>query len=349
MAQYVKCATLRNTAHLPSLRYVLILIQKFIYSNLPHSGYVAAREVLIMKILRTRKPYSFLAATLATALLSTPGSVARAQSETVVAIDSTDREALNSPLVVSIASGRFKVVGRSYQVRAISQGEEAGSVAATRPYYIFPLNSARGQAGRVIKATLTFKHPDGSMSGPDDDEALDPTETMTFYPIDRFSTQELRDLREPWVPGTQQPATPTQAQLDDLGLIFDDLGDGPSYGTLTASPADNGTTQTVSLNSSAVRALNQAIANRDADFKIGGDLSSGRRPGEGHARGVQERIFRGADDSGGAGFPEIRLTLTFSDAPAPAPLLGLGLIGPALLGLGLGGLGVASRRRKKRA
>lgn len=271
------------------------------------------------------------------ALTSTP---AQAQTNTVE-IESSDREAVNNPDLVDLLSSRFKVVGRSYQVRAVSGGAETGSVSATRPYYAFPLAQAQGQSKPVVRATLTFDHPEISMSGPDGDEAIDPTETMAFFSIDNVSLQELRDL-----PG---PSNSNQADINLAKRIFDDLADGTRYGYLTASPANNGQFQTITLNSDALEAINAALAAGNSDFLIGGTLASGRLPGDALPRGVQERIFRGADDSGGANFPDIKLTLTFGDQapePASAPVLG-GLFGLSLLGTGLGGVGLAARRRKR--
>lgn len=262
----------------------------------------------------------------------------QAQATTVV-IESTEREAINDPELVDLLSNRFKVVGRSYQVRAVNGGTERGSVSTTRPVYAFPLSSAQGQSKKVLSATLTFLHPEISISGPDGDEAIDPTETMTFKSIEKFTVSDLNSL-----PG------PSNSNPGDLALckrIFDDLGDGLSYGTLTASKDNNGKEQTVSLNVNAIRELNKAIAAGDDNFIIGGTLTSGREPGNGLPRGVQERIFRGSDDSGGFGYPEIKLTLTFDDPPPPVPALG-GIFGLSLLGTGLGGVGLAARRRKRK-
>lgn len=276
----------------------------------------------------------------AAALLTTP---AQAQSNLVqVEIDSTDREAVNNPELADLLSNRFKVVGRSYQVRNVNGGKERGSVAATRPYYAFPLAQAQGQTKPVVAATLTFDHPEISMSGENGDEAVDASETMGFFSVDRVSLDDLREL-----PGA---SSSNQELIDLCTEIFNDLGDGTGYGTLTASKSNNGRFQTIALNANALAAINSAIADGDGHFLIGGSLLSGRSPGNGLPRGVQERIFRGADDSGGAGFPEIKLTLSFGDqapAPAPAPALG-GIFGLSLLGTGLGGVGLAARRRKRK-
>lgn len=288
-----------------------------------------------MTIVARKLKSSLLLAFGCLALSSAP---AQAQSSTVE-LDSTHREAVNNPDLVDLLSKRFKVVGRSYQVRAVNGGVARGSVSATRPVYGFSLDQAQGQNGKVVSATLTFKHPEISIFGPDGDEALDPTERMAFNSVEDFSLQELDNL-----PG------PSSTDPTDIALckrIFDDLGDGVRYGYLKASTANNGKFQTVRLNSDAVNALNAAIDSGKQEFSIGGTLISGRKPGNGLPRGVQERIFRGADDSSGAGYPEIKLTLTFAQEAPPAPALG-GIFGLSLLGTGLGGVGLAARRRKRK-
>lgn len=300
-----------------------------------------------MKSLKLPKQLLSTSVLLATALSLGIPDTALAQAGADLVIESEDREAVNAPEAVPFLSNRFKVVGRSYQCRTINDGKERGSVPGTRPYYSFPLAQLRGPSGgSVSAATLTFLHPQISFFGPENDEAVDSSETMTFFPVERFDVDGLRAL-----PGRPAafPGLATQAELSQLQAIFDDLGDGTPLGTLTATTANNGKLQTISLNSAGVRALNAAINNPDqSHFIVGADLTSGRGPGEGLPRGFQERIFRGADDSGGAGYPEIKLGITFGEPPAPAPAISGGILGLGLLGTGLGGLGVAGLRRRKR-
>lgn len=294
--------------------------------------------------MRTRR---FILSTIIAASFSVAASAslsAQAQENevTVVELESETREAINNPDLVQFLSGRFKVVGRSYQVRAVNGGVARGSVSATRPVYSFLLNGAAGQGSEVVQASLTFQHPEISIFGPDGDEALDASETMAFFSVEETTSSDINRL-----PG------PSNSVASDIALatkIFDDLGDGTEYGTLTASKAQNGTTQTVFLNAQAVAAINAAISNGQQEFLIGGSLTSGRTPGNGLPQGVQERIFRGADDSGDFGYPEIKLRLSFGGPlpkPAPAPALG-GVLGLSLLGTGLGGAGIFGMRRRRK-
>lgn len=279
-----------------------------------------------------------LAIGLGTGLPTMPTALAQQGTRTVV-INHSDREALNAPDAVSLASNQFRVVGSSYQVRAVSNGQ--ASLPATRPFFIFPLGSAG--RGTVVSAKLRFEHPQISYV-----DSPDPTETMTFFSIDRFSNNELRAVQTPLRPGTSTPATPfSRADLDNLGAVFDDLGDGTIYGTLTSSAADNGTFQTATLNANARQAISAALAAGRSEFALGGDLTSRNTSSNPHPRGTQERIFRGADGSGSNPPAPTQLILEIRDGgAAPAPVLGGGLFGVAMLGTGLAGLGLGRRRRR---
>lgn len=262
---------------------------------------------------------------------------ALAQSQVEIDIDSSDRESVNNPDILDFVENRFKIVGGSYQVRAVNGTSQQGAVQASRPYFAFPLSGARGQSKPLVGATLTFDHPTNSVSGTDD-----PTETMALFAVEDVSLQDLRRL-----PG---PATSSASDLALARRIFDDLGSGNRFGYLTASAQNNGKLQTIRLNSNAVKAISDAIAAGESDFIIGGALASGRLPGDTMTRGKVERIFQGSDTSAGADFPPTKLTLIFADEPlepAAAPVLG-GLFGLGLLGTGLGGVGLAARRRKRK-
>lgn len=304
---------------------------------------------MIFKTLQKHARFSALALT--GALLLPVAPLAQAQSNSEVVLESVDRESVNNPKILSFVANRFKIVGNSYLVRTVSAGPAAGSVPASRPYYTFKIEDAGGQQKPLVKATLTFFHSTTSVDPVSAATGIeDSSETMTFYSVDNFKANQLRDLREPLKPGTEVPATPfSQAALDNLGAIFADLGDGTVYGTLTASTANNGKFQTITLNEDAIRDLRRALDNGDKNFVIGGDLTSRRAPGNGLRRGVQERIFRAGDNTGETPTPQIKLTLTFGDeeAPSVAPALG-GLFGLGFLGTGLGGVGLLGLRRRKR-
>lgn len=279
---------------------------------------------------------------LAIGCLTFTATSAHAQDDVVqVEIESTQREAINNPDLLQFLNRQFKVPGRSYQVRDLNRGPDQDTIAATRPVFVFPMGQAQGQSNKtVVAATLTFLHPQNSFSGKNGNPPPDDAETMEFKSVDNFTADELIAL-----PGD---ATSSARDLELAQRIFDDLGDGRGYGRLTASSANNGQTQTISLNASALSALNLAIATGKQDFIIGGTLITGRKAGSGLTQGTVERIFRGSDDSAGAGFPEIKLTLSFAEPDVPAPALG-GVFGLSMLATGLGGVGLATRRRKRKS
>lgn len=220
-------------------------------------------------------------------------------------IDHSDRDAVNRSLIVPIASDRFTIGNGSHQVRAVSAGD--ASIPATRSYYTFPLQSATGVSGRVVRAKISFFHPSRSFDSPQS------SETVSLFAVDCFTPQQLQKLKTP--ARGNPPREFTAAELNHLDAIFDDLGNGALYGEMTVTPAINGTWQEVVLNEDALCRINDALSRGAQAFSIGGDLTSPNTVAGLVPRGTQERIFRG---SGGADSQPTRLQLVFDDSlPAP--------------------------------
>lgn len=279
-----------------------------------------------------------LAAGLCGALASLFLAGAQAQAQSTIVINHSDREAVNNPEYLGNLSGRFKVVGGSYQARAWTNLDGLQD-AATRPYFIFPLGSI--PSGTTIsEIKLRIFHPTRSYDSPD------PTEDLTFFSIDRATVSQLRALKEPTLPNGD-PDTPSASQLAELGRIFKDLGDGTNYGKLVGSPAKNGKYQTVTLNQNAVDDLNRAIREGKSEFALGGDITSIIKGQVFPQIGQTQRIFKASDGSAGTPKPPTNMILTVEGGGStPAPVLG-GAFGVILLGTGLGGVGLRSRRRRR--
>jgi hypothetical protein len=118
--------------------------------------------------------------------------------------------------------------------------------------------------------------------------------------------------------------------------VYNDLADGPSYGTfavpVTAGPTD---TFSATLDTAALQAIQNSAG---SSFSIGGSLLN--LPATGN-----EFLFGGSNVSSGSGYSPAQ-TLILTTAPAAVPeastTISLGL----LLALGAGGMAVGVRRRK---
>ncbi|QDU41480.1 PEP-CTERM motif protein [Maioricimonas rarisocia] len=175
-----------------------------------------------------------------------------------------------------------------------------------RNFFTFDLSSV---SGTIVGATLRLENPNNGYyyfpPGPD------PSPSYALFDV------------------TTPVATLTAAHsAGPAGVaVYDDLGTGASYGSVSVNSSSNGTIVEISLGASAISDLNAAIG---ADFAIGGALP----PSTGF-----NYIF--GSTSPGAFTKELTLE-TSSVSPVPEPSsLALFSIGTAMTGLG------AARRRRR--
>ncbi|HET9217515.1 MAG TPA: sialidase family protein, partial [Terriglobia bacterium] len=117
-----------------------------------------------------------------------------------------------------------------------------------RNYFTFSLPAA---TPAIVGAELRLFNPSAGYNSPD------PTETYSLYDVVSFTAADLDVNR----------ASENQTGKD----IHTDLGDGTVYGTRDVSPADNGTTVVIPLNSDALGALNAAIG---STISFGGAITT---------------------------------------------------------------------------
>ena len=169
--------------------------------------------------------------------------------------------------------------------------------------------------------------------------ASDPTPRLrSFFVFDlsTFSTGTIAGLTlQAFTSGYVSPdPTETFTLFDYSGSISDltagvnsvsdynDLGSGTVFGTATVSAANNNTSVTITLNSSAITAANQAAGGL---FAIGGDLTTATGSSD-------QRIFLDSQT-----YPSNAVQLSVTIVPEPsATLLGA-----------LGVLGILLRRKRK--
>jgi hypothetical protein len=232
-----------------------------------------------------------------------------------------NRGSFNAPLAINMFQDRWKVQDGNYQVRTAGGG--AAALPFTRNYHIFDIPALA--AGEVVTSvTLTLAHPASSY------HSGDATETLELFDVDPANFTDMRVISKftPGAPGATPPLE--NRPISTLQAIFNDLGAGTSYGTMTSSLADNSTSQSVSTADTLTPALMNALTTLGqaggGDFGIGGSLTSGIS-----TPNVINRIFRGTANFATLSSLQITTTSAATTAtpvpiPATAWLFGAGLL-----------------------
>jgi hypothetical protein len=174
----------------------------------------------------------------------------------------------------------------------------AGDFDTYHNFFTFDLS---GINGAITGATLRLFNPAGGFDG-------DPG-TYTLYDV--FTSAAVLNTSH------------SGASPEDVA-IYNDLGSGTVYGTVTVSALDNGTLISINLNAAAIAALNSA---NNGLFSIGGAL-----------RGSEARIFANSD---GLGLTKELVVQTNDSGPIPEPMT------LVLFGTGLAACAAKLRRRKQ--
>ncbi len=219
---------------------------------------------------------------LLSALLLTLASASQALTITLDAVDSGWFD----------QTGAHTASNQNYAVGYDGAGE-------LRNFFVFDVSSLP-LTETVLSVTLRVWNPAAGVPTP--------AWTDGYDSPDATETYELHEV-------LLLPAAPPVDQVGNL-LAFNDLGDGPVFGSHAASAADNGTLVDILLNAAGVAAVDAAVGN----FVLGGLLTTLA------ASGLTEEVFFGNTDPPGVGPSTRQLIVVLTPEPGTAALLGLGLI-----------------------
>ena len=169
-----------------------------------------------------------------------------------------------------------------------------------RDFFVFDVSGLPG-GETVLAATLRAHNP----------EAGNPTNAWTdgYSSPDASEPYELHQV-------LLLAGGPATDQVGNVA-VYNDLGDGPVYGSHTASAADNGVDVEIALNAAGVAALDAAVGK----FVLGGLLTS-----LDHPPALVEELFFGNTDPPGEGPQTRQLIVVLTPEPGTGLLLALGLV-----------------------
>ena len=226
---------------------------------------------------------------------------------------SVSRLALLLPIALAAPAGAVTILASdsgwhssSGDHTATNQNYSAGWVdEELRNFFVFDLSSYAGDP--IVGATLRVYSPD--VCEPDC------SYTGGYASPDATETYELREVLSPSVLVTAPTVSNT--------TVFDDLGDGPVFGSRQVSLADNGTFIEISLNAQGLAAVQAAAG--VGDLVLGGLVTSLTS-----SFGTEEAIFGHTDPQGIGPYARELVLVTAVPEPGTATLLALGLIGTAV-------------------
>ena len=213
------------------------------------------------------------------------------------------------------SDGRHDPQNNNYatgQLYVVVNGQTIGTLP-THSFFSFDLSSLDLTGKIVTGATLSVTRY-GTIS--------DSNQTNINFALSGVSTDAIT-LNADQPPGVVSTA------------IYNDLADGPSYGTFAAPVAALPTdTLTCTLNAAA---LQDITAHAGSFFSIGGSLLNPNP-------GTSELLFAGSSDNKGVSTAQT-LIITTAAVPEASTTVSLGL----MLALGMGGLVFAAKRKKQSA
>lgn len=245
-------------------------------------------------------------------------AIAVSQATADINIDATTQGTVNSELgraFLGYWNSNTSIQTWAFGSSFVSQTDR---FEVARNYHSFDLS---GLSGTVTSASITSWHSNASADSASFNSE-DFSETVEFYDVGYTSTEIQTAVEE------------------DYQAIWDDIGSGTSYGSLTASDATNGTYQTITLSTNALADIQSAI-NSNSEWVIGGALStwaplrSDLTESNATAYGsLNERVFRAPAE-------EMRITELTLIGVVPEPSTAALLMGAMALGF------TAQRRRRQ--